>query len=273
VRVVGVDLAWGARNPTGLCVVETDRVIDSTTAHSDDEIALWIERHAAESLMVAFDAPLIVRNPPKTCRGPVRVIASLWGGAQASCHPANLGRPWFRDGGRAQRLARRLGLVTDPAAVVADACRVALEVYPHTALVSLFGLPVTLKYKAGRRRVDGTHRTRTVDERREEFGRLLNCLLALGDETPALHVRTSPAWTDLVTRVAQAKTGPDLDRVEDELDAYVCAYIGLHYRAHYRSGDSVVIGDRSHGYIVTPVDDARRRRLRATADAYGVQIS
>ena len=272
-RIVGVDLAWAERNRTGLCVADGDRVLASATACDDDEIVTWIAHHAPGAAVVAFDAPLIVRNPPRTCRGPERVVASVWGGAQASCYPANLGQPWFRDGGRAHRLARRLGLATDPATMTGAKRRLAIEVYPHTALVSLFGLAVTLKYKAGRRRDRGLSRARTVEERRGEFGRLLRCLLALGRHVPPLRVDTSPAWTGLVTRVESALTGAALDRVEDELDAYVCAYVGLLYAARRGLRDCVVIGDGGAGYIVTPVDATRRRLVRAVARGYGVAIS
>ena len=269
-RIVGVDLAWAEHNRTGLCAVEGDRVIASATVRADDEIVAWMARHAAGAAIVAFDAPLIVTNPPKTCRGPERVVASVWGGAQASCYPANLGRPWFQDGGRALRLARRLGLATAAGAVTRGPR--AIEVYPHAALVSLFGLPVTLKYKAGRERRDGVVRVRSVDERRREFGRLLDCLLMLGDRHPALRVESSPAWTELVTRVDRAKTGGDLDRVEDELDAYVCAYVGLHYGTRRGRRDCVVIGG-DDGAIVTPVDPPRQRVVREVARRYGVPIS
>jgi predicted RNase H-like nuclease len=200
------------------------------------------------------------------------VVAAAWGGAQASCYPANLGRPWFQDGGRAHRLAHRLGLDPDPVAVSAVPCRAAIEVYPHAALVSLFDLPVTLKYKAGRCPSAQGRRSRTVDERRAEFGRLVGCLQALRDRTPPLRVETAPAWTALVRQVADARTGADLDRVEDELDAYVCAYVGRHYQARRGRADSVVIGDHASGYIVTPVDARRRPVVLAVARDRGVPI-
>jgi predicted RNase H-like nuclease len=271
VRIVGVDLAWAERNRTGLCLVEAGCVVDSAVAGDDEEIIDWIEERAASELVVAFDAPLVVRNRDG-CRGCERVIAATWGRAHAGCHPANRRRPWFRDGGRARRLARRLRLTPDPAAIAARPTRVAIEVYPHTALVSLFRLPVVLKYKAGRRRVDGVSTPRTVDDRRQEFRRLLNCLLALTDRTPSLVVTTSAGWRRLVAGVDRAKTGADLDIVEDELDAYVCAYVGLHYRRWHGTRDCAVIGDARRGYVVTPVDEARWDRVRIAARRYEVSL-
>ena len=262
-RVIGVDLAWAERNRTGLCAVEDGRVVDSAVAGDDDEVIGWIEKHGAEASVVAFDAPLIVENPDG-CRGCERVIASAWGAAHASCHVANRRRPWFADGGRARRIACRLDLALDPA-VSPRAQRVAIEVYPHTALVSLFGLPSILKYKA--------KRLRTVDDRRREFRRFADCLLILRDGTPRLDVTTSPGWVRLVAMVADARTGAELDIVEDELDAYVCAYVGLYYAGRRGSRACAVIGDGRTGYVVTPVDEGRWDAVRRAGERYGVMIS
>jgi predicted RNase H-like nuclease len=272
VRVVGVDLAWAEHNRTGLCAVEGGRVVDSATAGDDDEVAGWIEDHAAANVMVAFDAPLIVRNRTG-CRGCERVIASVWGRAHASCHVANLRRPWFAKGGRAHRLARRLRLTTNPAAVSEAPARVAIEVYPHTALVSLFRLPVILKYKAGRSRVNGVSTPRTVHHRRREFRRLLRCLVDLRDGRPPLRVETAAAWSRVSAMVEDAKTGAELDRVEDELDAYVCAYVGWHYYHRRGNRDCAVIGDARCGYVVTPVDESRWDDVREAGDRFDVVVA
>jgi predicted RNase H-like nuclease len=148
---------------------------------------------------------------------------------------------------------------------VTGATRIAIEVYPHTALVSLFGLAAVLKYKAGR--------ARSVDARRREFGRLLDCLLVLRDASPGLDVTASRSWARVATMVARAKTNAALDRVEDELDAYVCAYVGAHYGARRGTRDCVVIGDARQGYVVTPVDATRWDTVRAAAGRYAVPIA
>lgn len=262
-RVIGVDLAWAEHNRTGLCAIEDDRVVDSAVAGDDDEVVGWIEKHGAVACVVAFDAPLIVEND-EGCRGCERVIASAWGRAHASCHVANRRRPWFADGGRAWRLARRLELAVDPAAGP-GARRIAIEVYPHTALVSLFGLPSILKYKA--------KRSRTVDDRRREFHRFVGYLLTLRDATPSLDVTTSPGWVRLVAMVEDARTGAQLDVIEDELDAYVCAYVGLYYARRGGTRECAVIGDGRTGYVITPVDPSRWEPVRRAGERYGVKIA
>jgi predicted RNase H-like nuclease len=157
--------------------------------------------------------------------------------------------------------------------VASTPVRVAIEVYPHTALVSLFGLGTVLKYKAGRASDAGVRRRRTVDERAREFGRLVQCLLDLRDRIPPLDVRPAAAWQRLVARLGSAVSGTALDRLEDELDAYVCAYVAQHYRARRGQPDSIVIGDRRTGYIVTPVDPRRRADVERAAASRGVAIA
>jgi predicted RNase H-like nuclease len=48
--------------------------------------------------------------------------------------------------------------------------------------------------------------------------------------------------------------------VEDELDAYVCAYLALHYWTHGLDRNRVV-GDLDTGYIVTPAMARQRACL------------
>ena len=129
-----------------------------------------------------------------------------------------------------------------------------LEVYPHTTIVALFGLPRTLKYKAKTRR--------TLEQRREAFARLFELLESLQSADPPLDLASSLDWHRLRAEVTTAPTGAALDRAEDEVDAYVCAYTALYY---WRWGTQrcAVLGDDRQGAVVTPVDDAARRRLAA----------
>ena len=146
-RFIGVDLAWSSRAGTGLCTIADGRVISSTRVTTDDEILAWLASHVSGDVLVAIDAPLIVRN--STGRRPCdQLISQCFGAHHASAHSANLGIQAFRDGVRGERVARALGLDIDPAFAPLTGVRRAIEVYPHPAIVALFDLPVTLKYKA-----------------------------------------------------------------------------------------------------------------------------
>jgi predicted RNase H-like nuclease len=151
----------------------------------------------------------------------------------------------FRDGGRALRLASRLGLDVDPRLDgEAIGIRRIIEVYPHPALVALFDLPKCLKYKG--------KRGRTVMSRKEEFERCIRLLESLDRAMPKLGLASATKWIDLKAELRLALTDPALDRAEDELDAFVCAYTASYYWTHGMRRCRVV-GDVRHGYIVTPV--------------------
>ncbi|CAO4165066.1 hypothetical protein [Methylorubrum extorquens] len=58
-------------------------------------------------------------------------------------------------------------------------------------------------------------------------------------------------------------------QVGDELAAWVCALIGLHWHLVPRDA-SIMIDDREAGYMVAPASLEIRQRLVAAAAAYGV---
>jgi predicted RNase H-like nuclease len=244
---VGIDLAWGPRNRTGVVAAAGGSVVDSRTMVSDDQICDWMDSYMGCPVLVAVDAPLIVRNPAGTSRPCDRKISKVFSASHAGAHSANLGLAAFSDGVRAERLARRLGLSTDPNIQPGQPVRRMIEVYPHPAMVSLFGLSYTLKYKA--------KRGRSVDDRRYAFAALTAHLEKLAISDPPLSVATAPRWDELRDSLVVATSNGQLDLIEDELDAFMCAYIAFYYWTHGASRCRVV-GDFDTGYIVTPVTPA-----------------
>jgi predicted RNase H-like nuclease len=252
-RFVGVDLAWGPNGGTGICVASAGKVIRSSLVRSDDEIISWLKPHVAGPCIVAVDAPLIVRNANgrRDCE---RLISHCFWRYHAGAHSSNLSLAAFRNGVRAERIAQALDLDVDPYFAPRAAVRRVIEVYPHPAIVTLFGLERILKYKAKRRR--------GVEARREEFIALLSGLEGLRVADPAFDVTASPRWPSLHTGIATTSSGAELDRLEDELDAYVCAYVAVYYWTH-GSARCRVVGDTGSGYIVTPVTEEIARCLDA----------
>ena len=240
---IGVDLAWGERNGTGLCVVSKDGVIDATCRRTLDEIVSWLDPYTNVDCLVAIDAPLIVQNPSgrRPCED---LISRCFGRYEAAAHSSNLANPSFRTGGRASELARRLALDTDPSLTIGSPTCRAIEVYPHTALVALFGLPRTLKYKG--------KRGRTLAGRQQEFATCAALLESLSAANPPLDLGASQRWIELTEEIRLAQTGAGLDRAEDELDSYICAYTALYYWTHGLDRCRI-FGETETGYIVTPV--------------------
>ncbi len=237
---VGIDLAWGMRNPSGLAMLECREdglceVAPAQLVYTDEEICRAIaERDAGDTLVIAIDAPLIVPNA--TGERPVEgEMRHRFARFHAGCHPANrrlLGEP-----PRGERLcallAELLNVQQVPAPPMRQACRVAFEVYPHAAMVRLFHLPRILEYKA--------RPGRGLAYRCEQMQRYVGLLNQL--PAPKLHL---PAWLSEVP-----ETPAELKRFEDRLDALFCAWLAA--RAWWHGGE--VLGEAHTGTIWLPAQE------------------
>ncbi|SPM40302.1 Predicted nuclease (RNAse H fold) [Mycobacterium numidiamassiliense] len=236
---VGVDLAWGVRNPTGVAVVDDDgRLVHVGAVRDDDHILAAVRPYTRDVCVVGFDAPLVVNNP--TGQRPAETALNRdFRRFEAGTHPCNTGKPEFADGPRGGRLAQALGLDMNPRS---SAPRRAIEVYPHAATVALFRLERTLKYKA--------KRGRGVDQLKSELLLLMDGIERLAHADVPLHVTGSAAWVELRRWVVAAQRKSELRRAEDPVDAVVCAYVAVY--AHRRPASITIYGDVATGYIVTP---------------------
>ncbi|MEA5153463.1 DUF429 domain-containing protein [Raineyella sp.] len=236
---VGIDLAWGERARTGLAVLDdTGTLVHLSAATTDDTIAAALAPYLDDECLVAIDAPLIVTNATgnRPCEAALNRDFARF---EAGAHPSNTGRPELHDIPRGARLATRFHLDIDP---TSRRTRRAIEVYPHPALVALFRLGRTLKYKQ--------RQNRPFEGMREEMLRLIGLLDSLADAPLPLHLAGSTPWQELTEAVRAADRKSELRTVEDRIDAVVCAYVALY--AHRRPDDTTVYGDAATGYIVTP---------------------
>ena len=244
---VGVDLAWGDRQPTGLAVLDEDaHLLHVSAVQTNAEIEATLAPYVEGPCLVAIDAPLIVVNPTGS-RPAEQQLSRDFRRFEAGTHPSNTGKPEFKDGTRGARVCKLLGLDMDPRS---GRKRRAIEVYPHPATVVLFGLTKTLKYKA--------KPGRSLDLLRSE-------LLTLMDHVERIVV-TNRAWSDLRARVEAATRKVDLRHVEDQVDAVVCAYVALF--AERWPERTTTYGDLEHGYIVTPTLPDAHATVRAAVDEY-----
>ena len=242
---IGVDLAWGVRRPTGLAVLDEDgRLLHVSAARSDDEIVAALEPYVAGDCLVALDAPLIVTNATGN-RPAETALNKDFARFDAGAHPINTSKPEFSERPRGARIAARLGLDMNPRS---GRRRRAIEVYPHPATVALVHLGRTLKYK--------NKSGREVDQLRAELVVLIGLLEGLTSADPPL-LLDNPSWLALRAATENAVRKSELRAVEDQVDAVLCAYIGLFAdRAPERT---TTYGDFATGYIVTPAlpDDLR----------------
>ena len=154
---------------------------------------------------------------------------------------------------RAGELAERLGLDVEPDAILRRPRRAAIEVFPHPALVVLLNLAERLPYKA--------KKDRPLAVCHAAMCEMLAGLESFKRADPPLDVSTSPNWAQLVSACHAGLSGVPLKCLEDELDAYVCAYIGWYHLA-WSGSQSLTVGDAQHGYVVTPVTPRHADLLR-----------
>lgn len=106
------------------------------------------------------------------------------------------------------------------------------EVYPHPAMVRLFGLRERIPYKRG-----------PIQVRRREFRKLQTKLRgSLCEHFPALQV--SREVSDLLQL-------PWTKDIEDQTDALFCALIGYWHWLHFGQRTEM-LGDLATGFILVP---------------------
>lgn len=251
---IGLDLAWGEKNSTGVAVIDSDgRLMHVGAAHDDASIKAAVAPYVSGDCLVAIDAPLIVKNLTgyRPCESALNHDFHRF---DAGARPAFAEKPEFCDP-RGARIATALTLDMDP---LSNSPRRAIEVYPHPATVVLFGLDKILKYKRG-----------PFEVRQSELLKLMTLIEGLDKATPRLRVNHNVSWVELRRRIAAATRPSQLDRDEDPVDAVLCAYVALYW--FHRPEDVTVYGDFATGYIVTPslppdlVPAPRRRPTGAPA--------
>jgi predicted RNase H-like nuclease len=234
-QFLGIDFGWNGK-PSGLAALGWDGQVlelqDSRRRTGVAEILSWVEEFSTpSSTLISIDAPLIITNQAGM-RSVERILQREFGKYHAGPYPANLGCTFA---------ARNLGLCSSLLEKgFAHGCCMApksrgrhqIEVFPHPAIVNLFGLDRTIKYKKGRLSTRRAELQRYRDLTNEVLSRL----------TPSLG---SPRLGEVPS------TGVHMKEYEDRLDAILCAFIGAHwwYWGHDRNQ---VFGDAEAGYVVVP---------------------
>jgi histidinol-phosphate phosphatase family protein len=213
--------------------------------------------------LIAIDAPLAIPNETGS-RPCDRQVAAVFGRFEAAPYPANR-RNLARYGGlRAEDITRRLrylGYRHDPHIIRQADTRQVVEVFPHPATVSLFHLDKTLKYKA--------RQGRDYALRWQELSRLREYLTSLSDSVPPLHL---PA--EVLDVPIEGQRGRAFKKVEDMLDALVCAYSALYawyhgprgyavYGFDVTTGLKVAGSPDDDGHILVPMTPSMWERLKA----------
>lgn len=239
---IGIDLAWkSARNPTGGAVLNGDRLGARlevlSTLSPDASVADFISSNTTANTVVAIDAPLVIINDAgqRACE---TAIGKKYGSREASCHTSNL--RLYPEASSTALTAALLGqgfAHVDPATTERSG-RIMAEVYPHAAMVALWDLPKTIKYKRG-----------SVAAKRVGLNTLRSHLTILRKAEPPL-LRTG-VLQELLSADLNELVGQNLKDYEDRLDALFCAYLACYFW-YWGWERNELFGDTESGYILNP---------------------
>ncbi len=216
------------------------------------------EARVSDLRIVAIDQPTIVPNQTgmrPVDRAAASVISWLGGGVQ----PANRSKiGMFDDAAPIWRFKEGLRATEDP-----EASRDAtdglflMEVFPALALASLddafCGRCCGPRYNPARGKTFRPASWQAV-------------VAAVRRHGEREDIAGLSAWAEPLAAMAQPRKDD-----QDRLDAVLCALIGLHWRTRPRHA-SIMIGDRTAGYMVAPANDEIRARLEAAAVRMGVPV-
>lgn len=243
--LIGVDLAWSEANPSAAVALRWDGrfghpFLWAESLGGNAAILDFVEKAAGFGpALVAIDAPLLVPNETGT-RPCDRELSRTYRKAHAQAYPANRRRlgPIPRGEVLVAELISR-GFIHRPKVEARNPVRQVVEVFPHPAMIELFGLSHILQYKA--------RPGRSLPFRWEELRRYRDLLSSLKRAEPA-------AALDPILSKADpgGRRGKALKALEDLLDATFCAYIALHLWYWGERGYRC-FGDAESGYILVPV--------------------
>ena len=239
--LIGLDLAWSSANPSAAVVLAWDGrcarpSLWANRLFSDAEILQFLEKAApAGPALLAVDAPLLVPNESGT-RPCDRELSRFYRKAKAMAYPANRRRV-TRGEALVSALAR-LSFSHRPWVEAQKPARQVVEVFPHPAMVELFGLPEILRYKA--------RPGRSLEFRWQELSRYQELLRSLKKSEPAMEAE------EILSLPAPGLRGKSLKALEDLLDALFCGYIALHVW-YWGPRGYRLFGDEKSGYILVPL--------------------
>jgi predicted RNase H-like nuclease len=241
-KLAGIDLAWNIeKNNSAMAIGElSEKELSISALFSNlkgtDQIISEIDDDIRG---VAIDAPLIIKNKSgqRQCE---RELGRAYGHKGAGCHTANLER--FPDSMTVKFSSQLQGFKHrgNP-----DEDKFQIEVYPHPAIIEMFGLSKRLLYKRG-----------GVTVRREGQIALANHIRSLkNSKFLKLNIEDS-IQHQLKADYIFSLNGQSLKTNEDALDSIICLYVcALYVKDESRRENT--FGTVDDGYIYVPRDDCR----------------
>ena len=258
-RLIGIDLAWGAADGSE---PERSGCAELVWANGKkggkleltrfdvlgrvDEIVDWIQPNDGE-WVVAIDAPLVICN--KTKERPAEEQARrFYRPFEASARPTKLENPQFRKHYQGRMLRKQLkklgGSLVERAEHLRDG-PLFFETYPHIAIVELFRLDRSIKYKKGQCQRKGG--VGCQQKGQQKLAKAIREHLCSGLDKPQL--QSTRQLAKLLPEPFPDLGGQALKDREDELDGLICAYTAAWLDAER---DLVGLGEVGKGVMIAP---------------------
>ncbi|MDJ0596691.1 MAG: DUF429 domain-containing protein [Pleurocapsa sp. MO_226.B13] len=240
-KFIGVDFGWISGASGLCCLVWQDsklRILEVTTVLEIEAILAWIDNWVSPQApaAIAVDAPTIINNQTGM-RLPDKLTHKYFGRYHAGCYPANLSLGFSdRTVGFGKSLTAR-NFHHAPIIKPQQLGRYQIEVFPHPAIINLFGLDRILKYKKGK-----------IAQRQQELNKLRAYIIQV---LPHLEPALDLSSLEQIPVLADKLTGKELKTIEDKLDSIICAYVAA-YWWYWGKARNLVLGDFDNGYIVIP---------------------
>ena len=242
---IGLDLAWGGRNPHGFCVLEGSGQDVRCThigsqAASVQALTESVARVKArtDSVIVAMDAPILFPTDPSLER-PIDEVVKRQFGFGLSAREAR-SRGW-EAGVIVGESLQALGFTLDPTSLLDGNPHphIAFEVYPNTIHIRLFNIAARLAYKWG-----------STDQRQQELLKYQKHLSrVLNQESPGI-LRNPQVRAVLSEGAVRSATSENaIKHLDDTLDGLTCALAA--FLAWSKPGEWEMLGDMT-GYMVMP---------------------
>lgn len=246
---IGLDLAWTNKNDSGICWLEGDSRENLNCTRLEvaprGTVSLAEEVAAANPAVVTIDAPVLY-TPDRWAENE---IARRFNKYKCPAHSSHMAYAnGFTAGIDLGRALEERGFSCNPEPLLQgkEPERSAIEVYPHTLHVRLFGLSERLPYKRKKGR-DTPFLRRAM----QQYQRHLRALIERECPQVLQHHEVQHA---LDSATAQRVMGRSLKRLDDALDGLTCALAA--WLMWDRPEQWEALGDAS-GYIVVPVESVK----------------
>ncbi|MBW3582956.1 MAG: DUF429 domain-containing protein [Euryarchaeota archaeon] len=250
-HAVGIDLAWGDRNLTGLAHLvgpgaregvgfrsggDGWRLLESAVVGPLEGIVAWVQSRvpADAPCQIAIDAPLVATNPAGTAREADKAVAARFRRFKVACYPAD-------SVNAARSIALRealegLGFSFAPPDET-SVWRGVFETFPTAAQLGLFDIRRPVRYKHG-----------PIDVKRVRLRELQMKLARFEDA--AVPLEETSAFKALLRTDPGTLRGVELKSLEDRLDAFLCGLVAvLAWSAPERL---LTLGRKEEGAVTVP---------------------